>query len=115
MGFSGKVALITGGATGIGKDTARGLLERDAAGVVLNGRREGALKEAAHELDPSGERVATVAGDVGKAETAGRLVATAVERFGGVDVPVNNAGIFAPKPFLEHTEERTSTPTWTRS
>ena len=105
MGFSGKVALITGGATGIGKDAARGFLERDVAGVVLNGRREGALKEAAHELDPSGERVATVAGDVGKAETAGRLVATAVERFGGVDVLVNNAGIFTPKPFLEHTEE----------
>ena len=105
MGFSGKVALITGGATGIGKDAARGFLERDVAGVVLNGRREGALKEAAHELDPSGERVATVAGDVGKSETAGRLVATAVERFGGEDVLVNNAGIFAPKPFLEHTEE----------
>ena len=104
MNFQSKVALITGGATGIGKAVAKGFLARGAS-VVLNARKKDALMEAAAELDPSGEKVAIVAGDIGFIETAQRLVATAVERFGGVDILINNAGIFRPTPFLQHTEE----------
>lgn len=102
MNFQNKVVVITGGATGIGKVAAQRFLTHGAK-VVLNGRREHQLKVAAAELDSSGERVATVAGDIGIPETAQRLIATAVERFGGVDILVNNAGIFRPTPFLEHT------------
>ena len=101
--FKNKVVLITGGGTGIGKDSARAFLQQGAK-VVLNGRRENVLAETARELDPSGKNVATVAGDIGIRETSTRLVQTAVEKFGGVDILINNAGVFKPTPFLEHTE-----------
>ena len=104
MEFENKTVVITGGATGIGRETARAFLER-GANVVLNGRREMKLQEAITELDPSGKHVAYLAGDIGKPETARQLIQTAVQRFGGVDILVNNAGIFKPTPFLEHTEE----------
>ena len=103
MSFSNKVVLITGGAGGIGKATAKRFLTQGAK-VVLNGRREKFLADAAKEIDPSGQRVAIVAGDISRAETAKNLVKTAVDRFGGVDILINNAGIFCPKPFLDHTE-----------
>lgn len=104
MEYAKKVVIVTGGATGIGRETARGFLER-GANVVLNGRREMKLQEAITELDPTGKRVAYLAGDIGKPETARQLVRTAVQRFGGVDILVNNAGIFKPTPFLDHTED----------
>jgi NAD(P)-dependent dehydrogenase (short-subunit alcohol dehydrogenase family) len=104
MEFENKTVVITGGATGIGRETARAFLER-GANVVLNGRRELKLQETITEFDKSGKRMAYLAGDIGKPETARQLVRTAVQRFGGVDILVNNAGIFKPTPFLEHTEE----------
>lgn len=104
MSLQDKVVLITGGGTGIGADAAHGFVEAGAR-VVLNGRREKILAETAFQIDPAGERVAYVAGDIGQPETSRRLVSTAVERFGGVDVLFNNAGIFEPKPFLNLAEE----------
>lgn len=104
MSLKGKVVLITGGGTGIGADAAR---KFNAAGakIVLNGRREDMLAKTALQIDSSGKTVAYVVGDVGQAETSQRMVATAVERFGGVDVLFNNAGVFEPKSFLDHTED----------
>jgi NAD(P)-dependent dehydrogenase (short-subunit alcohol dehydrogenase family) len=64
MDFQSKVALITGGATGIEKAVAKGFLAGGAP-VVLHTRKKDALTEAATELDPSGEKVAMVAGDIG--------------------------------------------------
>jgi NAD(P)-dependent dehydrogenase (short-subunit alcohol dehydrogenase family) len=104
MEFENKTVVITGGATGIGRETTRAFLEC-GANVVLNGRREIKLQEAITELDPSGNHVAYLAGDIGKPETGRQLIHTAVQRFSGVDILVNNAGIFKPMPFLEHTEE----------
>ncbi len=95
--------LITGGSSGIGLDAARGFLER-GSNVVLNGRDKDKLAKAVKRLGGDG-RVAAVAGDIGEKETGVELVATAVDRFGSVDVLVNNAGIFGMKPFLESTEE----------
>ncbi|WP_088239673.1 SDR family NAD(P)-dependent oxidoreductase [Calothrix rhizosoleniae] len=103
MEFHNQVVLVTGGGTGIGKEVARRFLG-EGAKVVINGRRQQVLSETAQELDPSGERIAISRGDIGEVETAQRLVKTAVERFGGVDILINNAGIFKPTPFLEHTE-----------
>ncbi|MEM9407092.1 MAG: SDR family oxidoreductase [Acidobacteriota bacterium] len=102
--FEGRVAAISGGGSGIGFEAARRLLE-EGASVVLNGRNESKLEAASASLDPTGDRVAIVPGDIGVAATARQIVAKAKERFGGLDLLVNNAGIFAPKPFLELTEE----------
>ena len=104
MSFENKVAIITGGGSGIGLETARALVAQGAK-VVLNGRNAEKLEKAAHDIDPDGNAVAIVAGDIGEVATAENLVALAKEKFGGVDILINNAGIFAPKPFLEHTEE----------
>jgi NAD(P)-dependent dehydrogenase (short-subunit alcohol dehydrogenase family) len=102
MSLANKVVLITGAGTGIGADAARAF--RDAGCyVVLNGRREGVLTRTASLIDPSGQTVAVVPGDIGDPTTSGRMVGVATQRFGGVDVLFNNAGIFAPKPFLEIT------------
>ena len=102
MSLKNKVVIITGGGTGIGADAARGFNE-EGAKVVLNGRREEVLAKTALRLDPSGENVLYVAGDIGNPETVQRVVQTAVERFGGIDVLFNNAGVFKPTSFLNVT------------
>ena len=104
MSLKNKVVVITGGGTGIGKDAARGF-HAAGARVVLNGRRDDVLSKTAAAIDPTGENVTYVAGDIGKRETIQRLVQTAVARFGGIDVLFNNAGVFTPTPFLQVTEE----------
>jgi NAD(P)-dependent dehydrogenase (short-subunit alcohol dehydrogenase family) len=95
--------VITGASSGIGLDLARRFL---AAGsrVVINGRDAAKLERARRSLGDE-DRVVAVAGHVGEAATARAVVGAARDRFGGLDVLVNNAGIFAPKPFLESTEE----------
>ncbi|WP_280249280.1 SDR family NAD(P)-dependent oxidoreductase [Nocardia abscessus] len=98
-----KTVIVTGSSSGIGRDIARAFVER-GDNVVLNGRSAEKLTRVAAELDAP-ERVATVAGDIGAAATGTTLVDLAVERFGGVDVLVNNAGIFGAKPFVEVTEQ----------
>jgi NAD(P)-dependent dehydrogenase (short-subunit alcohol dehydrogenase family) len=102
MSLKNKVVIITGGGTGMGADAARGF---NAAGakVVLNGRREDVLAKTAASIDPTGTDVVYVAGDIGRPKTINHMVKTAVERFGGVDVLFNNAGVFAPTPFLQVT------------
>jgi NAD(P)-dependent dehydrogenase (short-subunit alcohol dehydrogenase family) len=94
--------IVTGAGSGIGFDLARRFLA-EGSSVVLNGRDEARLERAAAELGAR-ERVATVAGSIGERATARRLAEVARERFGGVDVLVNNAGIFGVKPFLESNE-----------
>jgi NAD(P)-dependent dehydrogenase (short-subunit alcohol dehydrogenase family) len=101
--FSSKVAIVTGGGSGIGKEVAM-RLARAGASVVIGGRDEAKLRRAAAEIDPTGDRVRTVAGDIAMPATAVALVNAATEAFGGVDILVNNAGVFQPKPFLDLTE-----------
>lgn len=101
--FSSKVAIVTGGGSGIGKAVAARLVQAGAQ-VVIGGRDATKLAGAAREIDASGERVRTLAGDIAQPATAAALVALATEAFGGVDILVNNAGVFRPKPFLEVDE-----------
>jgi NAD(P)-dependent dehydrogenase (short-subunit alcohol dehydrogenase family) len=98
-----KTALITGASSGMGLDIARGFLER-GSNVVINARNSEKLTAAARKLGDA-SRIAIVPGDIGNKDTGEKLVNTAIERFGSVDVLVNNAGIFGLKPFLENTEE----------
>jgi NAD(P)-dependent dehydrogenase (short-subunit alcohol dehydrogenase family) len=101
--FSSKVAIVTGGGSGIGKEVAMRLV-RAGASVVIGGRDEAKLKQAATEIDPTGARVRFHAGDIARPQTASALVETANQAFGGVDILVNNAGVFRPKSFLEVDE-----------
>jgi len=96
-------AIITGASSGIGLDIAHAYVKR-GGNVVINGRDAAKLADAATELGAP-DQVATVAGDIGTAATGAALVDVAVERFGGVDVLVNNAGIFGVKPFVDVTED----------
>ena len=101
--FQGKVAIVTGGGSGIGLEAARRFV-KEGGQVVIVGRDAEKLAKASSTIDPRGENVAVVAGDIGQFATAERAVAAATDRFGGVDVLFNNAGIFKPTPFLDHTE-----------
>lgn len=95
--------VITGASSGIGLGLAQAYLER-GFNVVANARTAERLAAAAKQLgNPA--RLLGVAGDIGRRETAQQLVDRAVERFGQVDVLVNNAGIFNAKPFVEYTED----------
>ena len=103
MSANDETVLITGGSSGIGYDVARGFLQK-GANVLLNGRNPEKLSKAAESLGHPA-RVAVVSGDIGDRATGESMVRVALERFGSVDVLVNNAGTFNLKPFLEVTEE----------
>jgi NAD(P)-dependent dehydrogenase (short-subunit alcohol dehydrogenase family) len=95
-----KVAVVTGGSRGIGLAIARDLL-RAGASVAMSGLHEEHLREAARTLADAadgGSRLETMRADVGDDAQAQALVQRAVERFGGLDILINNAGVgdFAP-------------------
>ncbi|MEL6494188.1 MAG: SDR family oxidoreductase [Cyanobacteria bacterium J06623_7] len=104
MSLKDKVVLITGGGSGIGENTAQAFCKKGAK-VVLNGRRESILQQTSVRIDPSSTNIIYVAGDIGKAKTRQNIIASAISKFGGIDILFNNAGIFEPKAFLHHTEE----------
>jgi len=87
-----RVAIVTGGSRGIGLAIAR-LLAEDGASVVVSGRDPGRLESAVRELEAVGAPVLAVAADAAKREDADRLVEASRERFGRIDVLVNNAGV----------------------
>ncbi|SAK64215.1 short-chain dehydrogenase/reductase SDR [Caballeronia pedi] len=72
--------------------------------VVIGGRDEAKLRRAAADIDPTGARVRFLAGDIALPATATALVDMATSAFGGVDILINNAGIFRPKAFLDMNE-----------
>src|ERR1700756_3467466 len=90
--IGGKVVAITGASSGIGEATAR-LLAKSGARVVLGARRTARLDQIANDIRAHRGSAVTRATDVTKAEHLERLVATAVEEFGRLDVLVSNAGI----------------------
>jgi len=102
LDLSGRVALVTGAAQGFGFACARRLAEAGAA-VVLSDRRADRLEMARARLESEGRAVASVEGDISRDDDVTRMVAAAVERFGRLDVLVNNAGVFS-NFLLEHME-----------
>jgi NAD(P)-dependent dehydrogenase (short-subunit alcohol dehydrogenase family) len=94
-----RIALVTGASSGIGLELTRNLLKRDYAVVALSRRatERGSLTPSAG--------LCVMDGDVADPVTAERAVAEAFERFDGLDLVVNNAGIFRAKPFTDYTAE----------
>jgi NAD(P)-dependent dehydrogenase (short-subunit alcohol dehydrogenase family) len=101
--MSKKTVVITGASSGIGLGLAKAFLDNDY-NVVGSARSTAGLKEAANSLG-NPDNFVGVAGDVADPSTARDLFAVAIERFGSVDVLVNNAGFFLPKPFIDYTPE----------
>src|SRR6185503_14278025 len=104
MRFKSKVAIVTGGSSGIGKETAKRLVA-EGASVLLSGKDDAKLQSAAREIGGTASQVRFLAGDIAKPATGAALVERAEQDFGGLDILVSNAGVFRPKPFNEITEE----------
>src|ERR1700747_720052 len=94
-----KTAIVTGASRGIGAGLVEAFLKRDYS-VVANSRNIAKANPFAASAN-----LALVDGDIGDPRTAAKIVDTAVSRFGRIDVLINNAGIFIPKPFTEYTTE----------
>lgn len=99
-----KVALITGGTTGIGLATAE-LFLRNGARVVIAGRRETEGQKALQHLQPISSDVHFIAADVSEGSAVKGLVAATVQRFGQLDIAFNNAGIEGHFALIEETPE----------
>jgi NAD(P)-dependent dehydrogenase (short-subunit alcohol dehydrogenase family) len=98
--LAGKIAVITGGSSGIGLATAKRFV-KEGAHVVIAGRQEKELKEAAAFIE---RNVTTVAGDVSRLEDLDRLYAVVKEKHGHIDVLFANAGAGTIAPLAEATE-----------
>lgn len=104
MKLQGKVALITGGTSGIGSATAI-LLAQEGAAVVLTGRNEERGNQVAQAINDDGGKAMFIRSDVCVAEDCRQAVEQTLERFGRIDVLFNNAGVFHPKTIPDCTEE----------
>ncbi|GAA2258185.1 dehydrogenase [Streptomyces ruber] len=91
--FSGRTALVTGAGTGIGRAVALAFAA-EGANVVVAGRRPGPLDETVALIERAGGKALSVTADVTRAADMEALVTAAVDRFGSLDVAVNNAGVF---------------------
>jgi NADP-dependent 3-hydroxy acid dehydrogenase YdfG len=97
MGVEGKVVVITGASSGLGEAAARRLADEGAT-VVLGARREDRLRALADELTRRGDKALAVPTDVSRREEVKRLVDSAVEAYGRIDVLINNAGLMPLSP-----------------
>jgi acetoin reductase-like protein len=103
MRLEGKVAIVTGGAQGMGKAIARRFVE-EGARVVIADLQLDVAQAAANELEGEHGAAVAVRVDVRDQEQVQAMVDTAVREFGGLDILVNNAGVGKIIPFLDTTE-----------
>ena len=102
--LKGKIAVITGGNSGVGAATAK-LFAAEGATVVITARREAALKEVADEITAAGGEVYAVSTDISKPEDPEMLMQKVMDKYGKIDILVNNAGITKDNLMLKMTEE----------
>ena len=107
--IKGKVVVITGASSGLGAATAR-LLSAEGASVVLGARRVDRIQSLADELNAKGGKALAIATDVTHVEQVKKLVDSAVQKFGRIDVMINNAGIMPHSPL-----ERLKIDDWNRT
>lgn len=102
--FTGKVALVTGGGSGIGRTTAVAFA-REGATVVISGRKLEPLMQTLELIEAEGGEASAVTADVTRADDVAHLVETAVARHGSLDIAFNNAGVLGtPGPVAELDE-----------
>lgn len=102
--FSGKVVMITGGSRGLGRQMALGFAGR-GADVVVASRKQDACDATAAEIEHAGGRALAVSTHVGKWDQLDRLVELAYDRFGKIDVLINNAGMSPLAPSMVEVSE----------
>lgn len=102
--LDGKVAFVTGSSSGLGAAMAIGLAEAGAT-VVCHASKPGGAQETVEKIAQAGRQTAEVAGDLADRETPARLIAEIVEKFGRIDVLINNAGTIRRSPAVDFSEE----------
>ena len=102
--MKGKVALVTGAAQGIGKAVAL-LLARNGADIIVSDINLEKAEETAREVEGLGQRALAVKTNVAEANDVEKMVQTALERFGRIDILINNAGITRDKLLLRMSDE----------
>lgn len=111
ISFTDRVALVTGGGQGVGRETALAFARQGAAGVIVNDFHQERAEHTAEAVRALGTPALAAPADVSDADAVGRMVASAVTAFGRIDVLVNNAGNAGPgalgelKPFWEAPRE----------
>ncbi len=103
LGLNGKIALVTGSSRGIGRGIAEALAA-EGCDLMLTGRDENALEDAAGAIRTKGRRAATSTLDLREAGTTEKLMDHVKREFGGLDILVNNAGATKRGDFLELTD-----------
>ncbi|MEM1430399.1 MAG: SDR family oxidoreductase [Pseudomonadota bacterium] len=103
--LKGRTALVTGSGQNIGRGIAVRLAAMGANVVVNGSRDEAPCRDTAALVEAQGAEALVAMGDIGRAEDVARVAAAALDRFGTVDILVNNAARRPHKPFLEMTEE----------
>lgn len=104
--LAGKVAIVTGASKGIGAGIARALAAEGAAVVVNYASSKAGADKVVSDIEGAGGKAIAVQGDVSKADQAQGLVDAAVETFGGLDVLVNNSGVYELTPLEALTEDQ---------
>ena len=99
--LSGKIALVTGGARGIGAAIAKALAAEGAAVAITYHEHGAEASSVVADVVAAGGRIAAIKADVASEEDAASSVRETVTRFGGLDILVNNAGVILEKPLLE--------------
>jgi NAD(P)-dependent dehydrogenase (short-subunit alcohol dehydrogenase family) len=98
-----KTVIVTGASTGIGKAISKNFIDK-GWNVVMNSATKENLEKTFKEFNSPGN-VKLVVGDVSNKSVGEEIVAAAIRHFGGVDILINNAGLFSPKSFLDVDEE----------
>jgi len=106
--LDGKVALVTGASSGLGQAIAIGLAEAGAH-VACHARSAGQAQDTIASIVKLGRRAEAVEGDMAETETPASVVAQTLEKFGQIDILINNAGMIRRAPAVDYTEDDWST------
>lgn len=105
LGLKDKVAIVTGGSSGIGRATALAFAE-EGAKIVIVARKQAALNETIAELEKAGGEALAIQADLTRLEDVQKVVDETLARFGQIDILINNAGSAMGGPFLEIPDEQ---------